>query len=211
MLIDPVPGSGLRALVDTGAPATVTHRAGDGYAGATLEDIEWMAGFEFDLLLGLDAFRRPVLLTREFVEFDAGQPDGDRLVSFRGGPEFVVDVMTPDERLLRRMTRAYFDSGAKHSYVRPGLPGSRHIGTAHDFHPAVGHYPAMQFTTLVEVGVHQVPIEPIVPILDNVRSRFFPAVTDSRRGLLLGSELLLWGDLWLNLPDNEIIFRRLNR
>jgi hypothetical protein len=201
MLVDPIPGSGLRALIDTGAGHTASHRKGDGYLGTELSDIEDLAGTRIDLLIGLDAFRVPVMLTRDYVEFNAARPQGVQMPTSGPVPEFQVQLCYADTPLRNYIGWAYFDSGAEKSYIAPGF-GGRYLRMTNDFFPPVGKYQAMQFTNLVEIAGRKIPIEPVVPLHRGVN------VTTWRRPLLLGSELLLWGDLWIDLPHQQVIFRR---
>ena len=204
MLVEPFPGAGVWALLDTGAGHTASHRKGDGYLGSTLSDIEALAGTRIDLLVGLDAFRsQPVLLTREFVEFGAARPDGVLVPARRGST--VMQLSVSREGMADTECWGFFDSGAEFSYIDPSLiEPSSCCGIVEDFFPPIGKYQAMQFVSRARLGSSSVTLRPIVPIATKV------GVTSAQRQLLIGSELIRQGDLWIDLSSDHFIWRARN-
>ncbi len=195
LIVSPVPGSDMRALVDTGAPRTVTHRKGSGYLGASLSSIERMVGTNLDMLLGLDALSDRTLITKDFIEFNAARPAGKAYWT-GSTPEVPIMLLPSDGDPVRGM--AFIDTGAKLSYIEP-QHADKLLGMKRDFYPPVGHYKAMQFSNRVDIGGREIAIEPVVPMHGDVR------VTSRYRPLLIGSELFLWFDLWLNLRRGQVV------
>jgi len=183
-------------LIDTGAPRSATHRRGDGYLGKSLADIEKMVGCQLDRLIGLDVLAaQPVLLTCRFVEFGAARPPrGRRISCLERAPYLPVRLPDDSTRLC------LFDTGAPVSYALPRLVQGRDEPGwyASDFFPSYGEW---------ETALHSLPVQiagKSLVLMPGVLPSRMAQLVSEHSPLVIGSELLEWVDVWMDLRNGEI-------
>lgn len=149
----------LRAVMDTGSPLSIGESPFDlgdrrcrpraDFMGARVADLSRMAGFPFDLLLGMDAMRgydARIRWAERLVEFGEQLPAAGRelpLGDFQGIPLIGLEVDG-------RRVRALLDTGAQLSYLSPmAVRGRSPAGRRGDFFPTIGRF---------QTDVYEVPV-----------------------------------------------------
>ena len=151
---------GMRVLLHTGSPRSVGHApiaiAGEVYPlqpafdGLSIDDIAPYVGGRLDALVGTDLLQRYqwlLDLSRGQVVFCHGELPFDG-VALR--VPLVSGVPCADVVVHGRQGRAVLDTGARISYMLPGLFQHPRVGREQDFHPAVGRFETDVYVVDVE-------------------------------------------------------------
>jgi len=137
-------------LLDTGAPSSVGQGPfefngsrfdlKDNYLGLTKASLSELAGFHIDVLMGADivGYQDIYINSRdnilEFSHNDSREGLNLPLEVFMGIP--LLDV-----NINGKQIKAFFDTGAKLSYVDPEtVAGLEAVGRTEDFYPGVGQF-----------------------------------------------------------------------
>lgn len=197
---------GLKILVDTGSPVTLC-RAGTFFflgrkhcgqrslLGADIDELSRLAGFDFDVLLGMD------LLGGCVLDADRGKgtmsfSDDDDAPAPQAEDGFVPVPVTVvgGFAVVARMTVAgtartlIIDSGAHVSYLeRAAMNGWKCTGRRDDFYPQLGRFSTDVFSADVQLAGTTFPVE--FGILPNALALMLP---------LLGADGIIGADLFEN-------------
>lgn len=203
------------ALVDTGAPHSVgtpspwtvagkSFPLTGNYLGVTPQKLSEFVGSRVDILLGADIlgeFDLTINLREQSISLEANAVD------FKGEPFSIDDFMgipIVTVKIAGESVRAFFDTGAKLSYLDPDLAsGFPQVGEEQDFYPGLGKFVTRTHRVDFKFGNFAVPLTcGILPEL--LQMTLMMADT---RGIV-GTEFLKSFDICLSSQRKKIILRK---
>ena len=184
-------------LIDTGAPTSVgntsrldfagkSHMVLEEYMGVTPDSLSGSVGTTLSGLVGVDILSPfdilidpsvcRIVMSEEELSIDGNSLSVD---AFMGIP--IIDAVVSDVTV-----RMFFDTGAKHSYLKPELikifPTT---GVENDFYPGLGEFSTQIFSVPIRIGSKETTLQMgILPKL--LQATLMMANTDG----ILGTALL---------------------
>lgn len=208
---------GRRAIIDTGAPASMSTESfeflGQRYAppatlmGVTPRGMGKLAGFQIDMLIGCDILSQHTIRMRwQEGLFDVGDDIAGGMISmpletFMGLPIFPL-------KLGGNPAKAFFDTGAHLSYINPGLVKNEgSTGQRNDFHPFGGHFVAPTYKVSTALDNDPLDIEyGILP--DNLQMVLGSIMNQSDCTAVIGTQLLETFDCTIAWSQKIISWQR---
>jgi hypothetical protein len=173
--------NGLRVLVDTGSPVSFgrghlsllgnRHDLPSSFNGHTIDDLRSHVGGHLDAILGTDLlsqYQCLLDLRNGLLVLSRGELPLDG-VSLR--VPLASGVPCADVIVHGRSGRAVIDTGARISYMTPGVIQGTPVGREKDFHPSVGQFETDVYAVDVEIaglrltgrfGVLPAPLTPLL-------------------------------------------------
>ena len=201
---------GKRVLLDTGAPATIAdaddfvflgeqRSPANNFLGLTVEQLSELVGARIDVLLGMDVIgAQPLTIDVESgrLGFGGQTPDGGVALDVSS----VIGVPAITATVAGRDLRAYFDTGAKISFVpRDLVGGTPAVDRIEDFYPGFGRF---------ETDLHRLPCS-IGGLESNLDCGMLPDLLQTALGMtgvkgIIGHEVCRRWTVVLDMQQREL-------